>query len=301
MNLDLASIPLIDRPDFESLYERGVFDPYSSYALDMYTNGYCKVSLKSTEFDELCVSAKRQLAEVFAEDLELWRLGKGPPPRLQDGWKTTDEVKQAAVNTLILSVLAKLYGRRPFPFQTLNFPVGSQQAFHSDALHFHCYPHGFMCGVWIALEDVSLDSGPLIYYPGSHRLPYLSAEFLNLSPKDLASQPHPQILFQDEWRRLLSHSKFEKTAFLPKMSEALIWHANLLHGGEVVRSKTATRWSQVTHYYFKGCIYTTPMFSYSCDEGGATLRNPYDISTGSTIYQAPDSSPVKMLRRSASS
>jgi hypothetical protein len=301
MNLDLSGIPLIDRTDFESLYGQGVFDPYSSYALDMYTNGYCKVSLKSVEFDGLCVSAKRQLAEVFAEDLELWQLGKGPPPRLQDGWKTVAEVKQAAVNTLILSILATLYGRSPFPFQTLNFPVGSQQAFHSDALHFHCYPHGFMCGVWIAFEDVAADSGPLIYYPGSHRLPYLSAEFLHFTPSDLAREAHPQTLFQDEWRRLLSHSKFEKTVFLPKMSEALIWHANLLHGGEVVQSKMATRWSQVTHYYFKGCLYTTPMFSFSYDEGGATLRNPYDISTGSTIYRASDSCPVKMLRRSASS
>lgn len=301
MNLDLASIPLIDRPDFESLYDQGVFHPYGSYALDMYTKGYCKVSLKSAEFDELCLSAKCQLAEVFAEDLELWRLGKGPPPRLQDGWKRVVEVKQAAVNKLIVSILAALYGRSPFPFQTLNFPVGSQQAFHSDALHFHCYPHGYMCGVWIAFEDVSADSGPLIYYPESHRLPYLSAESLNLSPKDLAREAHPQTLFQDEWRRLLGNSKYEKKVFLPKMSEALIWHANLLHGGEVVQSRKATRWSQVTHYYFKGCIYTTPMFSYSCDDGGATLRNPYNIFTKSTIYASSDLSPVKMLNQSASS
>ena len=32
-----------------------------------------------------------------------------------------------------------------------------------------------MCGVWIALEDVDPDEGPLSYYPGSPRLPYVSA------------------------------------------------------------------------------------------------------------------------------
>ena len=28
-----------------------------------------------------------------------------------------------------------------------------------------------MCGVWVALEDITEDNGPLHYYPGSHRLP----------------------------------------------------------------------------------------------------------------------------------
>ncbi len=28
-----------------------------------------------------------------------------------------------------------------------------------------------MCGVWVALEDIDMDCGPLVYYPGSHKLP----------------------------------------------------------------------------------------------------------------------------------
>ena len=32
-------------------------------------------------------------------------------------------------------------------------------------------PEGFMCGVWVALEDMDMDNGPLVYYPGSHQLP----------------------------------------------------------------------------------------------------------------------------------
>jgi ectoine hydroxylase-related dioxygenase (phytanoyl-CoA dioxygenase family) len=30
-----------------------------------------------------------------------------------------------------------------------------------------------MCGVWIALEDVDERNGPLVYLPGSHKLPEL--------------------------------------------------------------------------------------------------------------------------------
>jgi hypothetical protein len=286
MKLDLATTPLIDRPDFDDLHANGLFEPYSAYALNMNRTGYCKVNLGSAGFNSLCNEVVSQLTDFFRLDLELWRFGKGPPPRYQDGWKAIKEIRQIAANKLILSILRKLYGRSPFPFQTLNFPVGTQQSFHSDALHFHCYPHGFMCGVWIPFEDVSLESGPLFFYPGSHRFPYLSAEALCFNPGDLDGQAHPQILFQSEWARLLSGSELEKTVYLPQMSEALIWHANLLHGGDLVQSKDVTRWSQVTHYYFKDCLYTTPMYSYCHEDGGTTLRNPFDIISGASVFRS---------------
>jgi hypothetical protein len=115
--------------------------------VEMNRNGFCRVNLKSARFDRLCNLAMTRLAEGFCQDLALWRLKKGPPPRQQDAWKRIREVKQIAANKLILKILERLYGRSPFPFQTLNFPVGSQQPLHSDALHFHTYPLGYMCGV----------------------------------------------------------------------------------------------------------------------------------------------------------
>lgn len=93
----------------------------------MHRNGFCRVSLKSTKFDQLCESVIRRLADGFHQDLARWRLAKGPPPRYQDAWKKIKEVKQIAANRLILAILKTLYGRSPFPFQTLSFPVGSQQ------------------------------------------------------------------------------------------------------------------------------------------------------------------------------
>ena len=53
-----------------------------------------------------------------------------------------------------------------------------------------------MCGVWIALEDIHEDSGPLIYYPKSHRSPYINAKDLDLSSKDLNQTKYPQKLFE---------------------------------------------------------------------------------------------------------
>ena len=54
----------------------------------------------------------------------------------------------------------------------------------------------------------------------------------------------------------------EKAQAILKKGQALIWSANLLHGGGEHRDKTRTRHSQVTHYYFEGCQYYMPLESY---------------------------------------
>lgn len=56
-----------------------------------------------------------------------------------------------------------------------------------------------------------------------------------------------------------------------KKGEALIWHANLLHGGSEQRDLSRSRHSQVTHYFFAGCRYYTPLLSR---QGVTTYRNP---------------------------
>src|SRR5262245_25646060 len=58
-------------------------------------------------------------------------------------------VREIATWPPIVELVRTLYRREPIPFQTINFEVGTQQLVHSDALHFHCLPERFMCGVWV--------------------------------------------------------------------------------------------------------------------------------------------------------
>ena len=150
----------------------------------------------------------------------------------------------------LLQLLESCWGRQPFGFQTLNFPVGTQQHFHSDAVHFHSEPPGFMCGIWIPLEDIHPDSGSLEYYPGSHRLPYLQAR--DLGVKQQPGVNPSQQLFHSYWEMVVDNHGLKRQLFTPKLGQALIWMANLLHGGSAVKDRQKTRWSQVTHYFFEG-------------------------------------------------
>jgi hypothetical protein len=280
MSLDLTGSPRIDQPWIEDPTALDRFGPWHAQARQMHEQGFCLVDLAEPELLARCDAIIASIAPGLSDSLERWRRGDAGPPRRQDAWQEVPEVRALALHPAILDLLAHLYGRSAFAFQTLNFAVGSQQHFHSDAVHFHSFPHGFMCGVWFALEDIHPDSGPLVYYPGSHRLPYLSAESLGLTPEQVASEPHPQKFFEPHWRTLVQELGVQPSTFLPRKGQALVWHANLLHGGRPVADRSTSRWSQVVHYLFDHCLYTTPMHSHSHAAGGTRFRNPYDLVTG---------------------
>ncbi len=149
-----------------------------------------------------------------------------------------------------------LYGRRPIPFQTLDFKLGTQQALHSDAIHFTCLPARYMCGVWVALEDVDEGNGPLLYYPGSHRVSDLSPYDVGLSVEEQRFDRHESV-----WHELMNDLGLEPVEYHAKKGDVLIWSSNILHGGKRVTREGSTRWSQVTHYYFENCIYYSPIYS----------------------------------------
>ena len=260
-------------------------DEYLNELLISYhNNGFIIFRPKDPDFIKVLDGIKKTLHPHFKTQIKNIEQARKDNPhtpgaRLQDAWKKFHVVKELACHPEILSLLEFLYGRAPFPFQTLNFPNGTQQHFHSDSIHFSSLPNGFMCGVWVALEDIKEGSGLLEYFPGSHRFPYLHYSDVNDLPlkKDCGQE-----IFYDIWNDLIKFNNIEKQHFRAKKGDCLIWHANLLHGGSEVTNKTLTRWSQVTHYYFKGCLYYTPLKSY-WPKGELAIREPFNIFTGKIV------------------
>lgn len=284
MALNLSGQPLIDSPDFERLLQQGAFGPWASEAKSLHQDGYSLLRPRTADHLKKVNAVVADLEPVLADELKNWEEGACGSPRIQDGWKQHNSIRELALDGMVLDLLQHLYGRQPFAFQTLSFAVGSQQHYHSDAVHFSSYPLGFMCGVWFALQDIELNSGPLHYFPGSHRLPYLSAQGLGLSPQQVEAEEHPQVLFEPHWQRAVADNKLTSQKFLAKKGDIFVWHANLLHGGEVVNDRSLRRWSQVVHYFFADCLYSTPMHSFGMENGGACLRNPLDVATGHHRY-----------------
>ncbi len=186
--------------------------------------------------------------------------------RATDAWTVSPSVKQIALAPAVLELLRTLYGREPQPFQTLNFRVGTQQRTHADAVHFDTEPPALMCGVWVALEDVDMDCGPLVYYPGSHKLPKVTPSDVGIEiepGQEAVSHEEYEARYEPFVEQLIEREGLEARYGTINKGQALVWAANLLHGGSPVRVPGRTRRSQVTHYFFAGSRLWTPLLSTS--------------------------------------
>ena len=278
----LPGVPLVESPLFTKSLDAMALSPFErDIALQLNARGYAVFDFPDSEVDARIDRIKASLAPRYDADLSHPEaLGPDANLRIQDAWRFDPDVMAVAANERILALLGKLYGRRAFPFQTLNFPVGTQQSAHTDAVHFSSLPERFMCGVWLAMEDITAESGPLVYYPGSHKWPVLSNAMIGRRGWKSA-RASAQTPFEAVWSAMVDAEGIEPETFLARKGQALIWAANLLHGGSRRTDLARTRWSQVSHYYFADCIYYTPAFS---DEplGRLDLRTITNIANGAT-------------------
>jgi hypothetical protein len=279
----LPGVPAIESPFFEAIFADAP-DVVQQLARHMQQQGFAVIEFPEPELDAMCEAIKANLASHYdAQAWQAFRDGAEGGLRVQDAWQFDENVKRIACNATLLDCLSRLYGKRAWPFQTLNFPVGTEQHFHSDAVHFSSVPERFMCGVWLALEDITPDNGPLLYYPGSHRWPLYTNEHIGLCVAEQAEAPN-QSIYQPMWQALVDAHGVPQRQFLAKKGQALIWAANLLHGGCAHLNRQATRWSQVTHYFFENCAYYTPMLSDPF-YGSIDFRNLVNIQTGQAMPQ----------------
>lgn len=298
-NSPFPGVPLVESPVFGAELERMELAPKErEIALALNRHGFAVFDFPDPDIDARISRIRKELAPQFGiddSDPECSKLGG--VGRIQDAWASNKDVQAIAANATVLDLLSRLYGRRAFPFQTLNFPVGTQQHLHTDAVHFSSIPPKFMCGVWLAMEDIHQDAGPLCYVPGSHKWPMIDNCMIARKGAGVAVDS-AQSPFHDAWHALIAEHQAETQHFLARKGQALIWSANLLHGGSVQNDPKLTRWSQVTHYYFDDCVYYTPALS---DEylGRLALRRLVSIVDGApkpNLYlgdeiRSPPSSP----------
>jgi len=284
--IDLT-IPWVESPFFESILRERVLTPDQERAARQYhERGYLVL-------EELI--DEREARKLIAEVEPLYSpspTGAQSRHRLQDGWRNSPAVARLAAHPRVLEMLQLLYGRVPIPFQTLNFPRGSQQPGHSDQIHFSSLPARFMCGVWVALEDITAENGPLFYYPGSHRLPEYDLYDLGLQ-----AEPPDYPAYERAIADLMKARDFPREELRVRRGTGLIWSSNIVHGGTPISREGSTRHSQVTHYYFDRCVYYTPMFSNRTVPEFQLREEISDIRTGELVQQSWNGRPF--IARSA--
>ena len=262
VTIPVMNTPWVDSPFFEQTFSQLNLDNDTRELVKQFAEqGYVIIDdLGIENIGEIIDSIVKDLTPIYGEKGKVksaWIYHD----RIQDAWTFNQEVKKIATAPKIINLLKIIYQREPIPFQTLNFRFGTEQSTHSDSIHFSSVPARFMCGVWIALEDIDGNNGPLHYYPGSHKLPIFDLNDLGITGS-YQNKPYDFYAVYEEFlQSLIEYNGLKKVELYVKKGQALIWAANLLHGGSPVLDNNRTRYSQVTHYYFSDCMYYIPLLS----------------------------------------
>jgi len=209
--------------------------------------------------------------------------------RLIDFHVNSKRAHKAIYAEKIDRVLQQVFESPANAFQCLTFTHGSQQSMHQDGAYVVVSEPLQFLASWIALEDVTPGSGELMYFSGSNHLD----DFL--FPDDSKSWnpgKHGKAIHYEFLESIVARSKaagLPYETFLPKKGDALIWTADLVHGG-TENTNGRTRRSLVTHY----CpVDVMPKFSTFTDyfhlrqvaANGYISSRHYDLR--------PESTPVK--------
>lgn len=262
-------IPWIESPFFYQLLEESTLSQKQKEDCKFYhENGYLIIDLdlQDSQIDEVIADTYTALEDektkYHADHFQYTQ-----SRRIFEHWRKSDAIAKLTMNPTIMETLTFLYDKEPFPFSTINFIKGSNQPLHSDTIHFHTIPHLWMVGVWIALEDVDETNGSLRIIPGSHKWPVYEYHNLNLPhPDDIEDGEATNYrVYEDFLVELIKAKGASEKIVKMKKGQALIWAANMLHGGcnvEGVTDFNKTRLTQANHYFFKGCTkHYHPMFS----------------------------------------
>lgn len=148
----------------------------------------------------------------------------------------------------IVSAFSFLTGKQMVPFQSINFEKSSEQRSHSDAIHMTTYPLGHLTAAWVALEDIGPEQGPLEYYPGSHKLPYVLNRDFDHGGSSLLLGKDAYLQYEEHIQEMIKTKQLKPQVLHPKKGDVFLWHGNLLHGAQRMTNRDLTRKSMVVHY-----------------------------------------------------
>ncbi len=178
------------------------------------------------------------------------------PGRFLNPHRYLPELRKLHAHPKLMRLASLVMGKPAIAYQTINSFKGSQQKSHSDTIHMTTYPLGYLTAAWIAFEDIHEDSGPLFYYPGSHRLPYLLSREAGIPLGSFESRGYEPYgaKYEPAIQAAVDKAGFTREHFIAKKGDVLFWHANLVHGGSLRKNPKLSRKAMVCHYFAKGAV-----------------------------------------------
>ena len=268
------STPWVESDLFEDLL-KFKSKKYAKLAIKFNKDGYVVIDLGLTkkEIDQTIEDIKKLSSDASAKkNPKIYHYNKNP--RLIEGYRRFHSIKNLCKNKKIIEILKFFYEKKPVAINSINFVKGTDQPLHSDYIHFASMPHKYLSAAWIALENTDEKNGPLLVAPGSHKLELIDYSLFNLkTPTSMQELAKFYKIYENYVAKLLKSKKIKTKTVKLKPGQAIIWSANLLHGGKKIIDQSRTRFSQVVHYHFEKCDFIyNPGFS-NVSKGQYAMRD----------------------------
>lgn len=189
--------------------------------------------------------------EQHAKALISNRKPDGTYPRMIGLHKEVPEINDLFSHDAILKLQNLLFGSRNTLHTSITFLQGSQQELHRDIPVFNFSPNSSYFRIWIALEDVSSENGPLIGVKGGHKV---ARERDNIQHQFYSSFDDIPELNHNRWCHYQEklQTKYKEQALVEENFELskgdiLIWHPLFPHGGSKIKNRKLSRRSIVLH------------------------------------------------------
>jgi len=254
--------PWLDREDAEELVEQLVADNKISeveaqLCRKWNTDGYVILEgLFSEEtLDGAWAEYEKAIANGIIKPEPVCSVNNLPGRNLNTHFKVK-KIAALLKDEEITRIISLLFGAKCLPFQTITGHNGSQQLEHSDAIHMTTYPMDYLAATWTAFEDINPDSGPLVYYPGSHRIPHFLSKEADISIGEFQERgylPYHE-KYEPGLQQIIKDNQLEAKYFIANKGDVLIWHSNLIHGGSKRKKLEPSRNALVCHYFAEGCL-----------------------------------------------
>lgn len=131
------------------------------------------------------------------------------------------ELYRVVMHEKLIDVAEQLIGHKPQPLYVQTAWRPSTHLWHEDIIRYRI-------AMWIALDDITINQGPLQIVPGSHSF-------------DSTRKTH-LIKTQNTTMR-----REKENTFIAKAGDVLFWHPKTIHRGTMMKNNT-TRKAVICHY-----------------------------------------------------
>lgn len=231
-------------------------------ATELITNGLTviKGSLPLEVCDE-CILEFKDWKKRNLEVINNFRDDKGKLERIVNIHSQLKSFEKLFALNKSLPLQDFLFNGETTLYTSLFFEQGTTQPIHRDIPLFWTNPAYHYFGVWVALEDVDDNNGPLIVYEKGHLIDPIDRDQIGRKYfSDLNSIPS---ISEDLWKeyqsrvvRMCEEKGLVKKKIHVKKGDTIIWHPMLPHGGSDILDFQRTRLSFVMHTTPKN----TPVF-----------------------------------------